>query len=90
MNWPINTQPTFKGPQEHKELSIKPVDRWSDFTAADFGLKDRDQDSHTPYLYLLRKAEGARRADRHVRSEAGKQKDAEKRKQKLREKRARK
>ena len=76
---------------EHLELSIKPIDRWSQFSAADFGLRERDHDSHTPYLYLLRKAAAVgRRADRHVRSEVGKQKDAEKRKQKQREKRTKK
>ena len=89
VSWPVHTMSSFKGPMEHLELSIKPIDRWSQLSAADFGMKERDSDSHTPYLYLLRKAAAAgRRADRHFRSEAGKQKDAEKRKQKQREKRA--
>ena len=91
VNWPVHTVPSFKGPMEHLEMSIKPLNRWAQLSASDFGLKERDSDSHTPYLYLLRKAATVgRRADRHVRSEAGKQKDTEKRKQKKRENRAKK
>ena len=91
VNWPTHTMSSFKGPMEHLEMTIKPIDRWSQYSASDFGLRERDSDSHTPYLYLLRKAAAVgRRADRHVRSEAGKQKDAEKRKQRKRENRAKK
>ena len=88
VNWPVHTDPSFKEPLVHKELIIKPIDKWDSYDAADFGLRATDTDSHSPYLYFLRKAEVAGRAAVHVRSEVGKKRDAERRKQKRREKRA--
>ena len=88
VNWPVHADPSSKGPLSHKELMIKPIDKWGSYDAADFGLRATDTDSHSPCLYLLRKAEVAGRAAVHVRSEAGKKRDAERRTQKRREKRA--
>ena len=68
VNWPVQIHPPFKGRQQHRELIIKPVDNWGEYTASDFGLKSKDLDSHAPYLYLLRKAEASSHKEIHVRS----------------------
>ena len=88
LNWPFSSQPSLTGPQQYQKLLIKPVNKWGAFDAADFGLRASDSDSHSPHLYLLRKADSSGHAAVHGRSEAGKKRDAERRKQKRREKRA--
>ena len=73
-----------KGVKYEKKLDI------GDLVKVDL-TKEQDSDSHTPYLYLLRKAASVgNRGDRHIRSEAGKQKDVEKRRLRKRENRAKK
>ena len=60
-------------------LSIKQLVTFNQFTVRDFGLQQQDRDAHTPSLYLLRKSAEATHADRHRRSAAGQQRDAERR-----------
>ena len=54
-----------------------------------FGLKATDTDSHIPGFYIIRKTRTTSHADYHSRSEAGRKREAERRKDKRREKRAR-
>ena len=67
-------------------MMVKHLSTFEKFNAEDFGLRAGDQDAHCPSFYIIRKSRILSHADLHQRSEAGKKRDAERRKEKKRDK----
>ena len=89
INWPVHSDALLSGPKESLSMMVKPIHTFDKFNAEDFGLRPNDHDAHCPSLYMIRKSRFLSHADFHQRSEEGKKRDAERRKEKRRLKRSR-
>ena len=89
INWPAYNHASLTGEMENLSMIVKPIHQFEKYDVEDFGLKASDTDSHIPGFYIIRKTRTLSHADYHSRSEAGKKREAERRKEKRNEKRAR-
>ena len=70
-------------------MIVKPNLKFTGYDVEDFGLKSTDEDAHIPGFYLVRKTRTTTHADFHHCSEAGRKREAERRKEKRQIKRSR-
>ena len=68
-------------------MQIKHCPRFDDFNVEDFGVRAGDADMHVLALYIVKKSPNMTHKDLHMRSDAGKKRDAERRKMKRQAKR---
>ena len=86
ISWPAYSDASLTGPKKSLSMMVKPLTTFEKFNAEDFGLRPNDHDAHCPSFCIIRKSRIISHADLHQRSEAGKKRDAERRKEKKRDK----
>ena len=84
-NWPVHQDVNFRESPVQQEMWVREVTRFDAFDVTDFGLGENDHDTHCPSLFIIRKSPKISHSDLHSRSDAGKQKDKERRQKKIAE-----